>query len=174
MLNVSEVFDDREIEDCYESYIVTKPTPSYILNSIFSCIVNLTFAVLGSFLNALVICVFWKTSKLRYKVSYFVIMVLSSIDFSVTLVVHLSHLVMSIAEMVERSNCLYKLFHQVSAVILSGMSLMTFFVMNVERYLSIVHPLFHLKYVTNMRCLAVCTGLWFVSGPQWNCSSVEH
>ena len=158
MLNVSN--NGEEVEDCYRSYIVTKPTTSYIANSVIGCIVNLILCFVGTFLNALVVYVFWKTSKLRYKVSYFMIMVLSSIDLLVTLILHPAHLVMSIAEIVEKPCCVYKAFYHITAVVLSGMSFLTFFVMNVERYLSIVHPIFHLRHVTKMRCLIVCSVFW--------------
>ena len=161
---VSEMFnatnDGREVESCYRSYIVTKPTKSYIINSVIGCIVNLILFFVGTFLNALVVYVFWKTRSLRYKVSYFMIMVLSSIDVFVTLILHPAHLVMSIAEIIGKAKCAYKMFYHIAAVVLSGMSFLTFFVMNVERYLSIVHPIFHLRYVTKMRCFLVCSIFW--------------
>jgi hypothetical protein len=166
MFNVSN--DGREVENCFRSYIVTKPTTSYIVNSIFGCIVNLILCVVGTFLNALVIFVFWKTRKLRDRVSYFMIMVLSSIDLFVTIIVHPAHLLMSIAEIVGKANCIYKTFYHITAVFLSGMSFLTLFVMNVERYLSIVHPIFHLKHVTKLRCIIVCSVFWstaIVCGP---------
>ena len=161
MFNVSN--DEREVENCFRSYIVTKPTTSYIVNSIFGCIVNLILCVVGTFLNALVIFVFWKTRKLRDRVSYFMIMVLSSIDLFVTIIVHPAHLLMSIAEIVGKANCIYKTFYHITTVFLSGMSFLTFFVMNVERYLSIVHPIFHLKHVTKLRCIIVCSVFWSIA-----------
>ena len=161
MFNASN--DGREVENCYRSYIVTKPTTSYIINSIVGCIVNLILFFVGSFLNALVAYVFWKTPKLRSKVSYFMIMILSSIDILVTLIVHPAHLVMSIAEIVGKANCVYKTFYHIAAVFLSGMSFLTFFVMNIERYLSIVHPFFHLQHVTKSRCFVACTMIWSIA-----------
>ena len=54
------------------------------------------------------------------------------------------------------------MFYQTSAVMLSGMSYLTFFVMNIERYLSIVHPFFHNAHVTRRRCLLFSSLLWLV------------
>ena len=54
------------------------------------------------------------------------------------------------------------MFYQTSVVMLAGMSYLTFFVMNIERYLSIVHPFFHYAYVTRRRCLLFSSLLWFV------------
>ncbi len=154
---------NHPVEDCFQTYIVLKPTSAYIVNSILGCVVNIVFAVLGTFLNALVICVFWKTPKLRLKVSYFMIMVLSTIDLSVSIIVHPLHVVNSVAEITGNANCGYKMTYQTSAVIFSGASFGVFFIMNCERFLSIVHPFFHLNYVTKRRCLFVSSLPWVMS-----------
>ena len=153
MLNVTGT---AEVESCYRSYIVIKPNVSYIINSIIGIIVNIFLCIVGTFLNTLVVYVFWKTPKLRNKVSYFMIMILSSIDILVTAILHPLHILMSTAEIIGKANCDFKMIYHIVAVVLSGMSMTTFFLMNVERYLSIVHPLFHLKYVTKTRCFGAC------------------
>ena len=153
---------DGLVESCYKTYVVRTPTTSYIINSVFGCVVNAILAVLGTFLNTLVVCVFWKTPTLRKKVSYFMIMVLSSIDLCTTIIVHPFYLVNSIAEIRETSKCLYKMFYQTSAVMFSGMSFLTFFVMNIERYLAIAYPFFHKVHVTKRRCLLSSFLLWLV------------
>ena len=150
------------VESCFQTYVIRNPTTSYIINSIFGCVVNAILAVLGTFLNTLVVCVFWKTPTLRKKVSYFMIMVLSSIDLCTTIIVHPFYLVNSIAEIRETSKCFYKMFYQTSAVILSGMSFLTFFVMNIERYLAIAYPFFHKVHITKRRCLLSSFLLWLV------------
>ena len=154
---------DSSVEDCFKTYIVLKPNRSYIINSIFGIIVNIIFAVAGIFLNALVVCVFWKTPKLRLKVTYFMIMVLSTIDLSVSIIVHPLHVLNSVAEITETAKCGYKMTYQTSAVVFSGMSFLTFFVMNCERFLSIVHPFFHLIHVNKRRCLFISSLTWIIS-----------
>ena len=158
MFNVSR--DEREVENCYRSYYVTKPTQSYIANSIVGCIVNFALWFVGSSLNALVIYVFWKTPKLRFKVSYFMIMLLSSNDLMVTLIVHPAFLMNAITEITGRASCVYKTIYHVSTIVLCLMSVQTCFVMNVERYLSIVHPIYHFKHVTKRGCLVACCAVW--------------
>ena len=153
---------DGTVESCFKTYIVLEPTTAFIINSIIGCIVNIVFAVTGTFLNALVVCVFWKTPKLRLKVTYFMIMVLSTIDLLVSIIVHPLHVLNSIAEITQAAKCGYKMFYQTSAVIFSGMSFLTFFVMNCERYVSIVHPFFHLNHITKQRCLFVSSLTWIV------------
>ncbi|XP_046841240.1 cannabinoid receptor type 1A-like [Xenia sp. Carnegie-2017] len=160
--NINETLVRAETERCFETYIVLIPNTSYIVNSAIGCVVNGILAVLGTFLNALVVSVFWKTAKLRNKVTYFMIMLLCCIDLCVTVVVHPFHLVNSIAEMTQTARCAYKMIYHVSTVMLSGMSYLTFFVMNVERYLSICRPFFHMRNVTRERCLMTCIFLWAV------------
>ena len=150
------------VESCFQTYVIRNPTTSYIINSIFGCVVNAILAVLGTFLNTLVVCIFWKTPTLRQKVSYFMIMVLSSIDLCTTIIVHPFYLVNSITEITETSKCFYKMFYQTSAVILSGMSFLTFFLMNIERYLAIAYPFFHKVHITKRRCLLSSFLLWLV------------
>ena len=150
------------IESCFQTYVVRKSTTFYIINSVVGCVVNAILAVLGTFLNALVVCVFWKTPMLQQKVSYFMIMVLSCVDLCASIIVHPFYLVNSIAEITETSKCFYKMFYQTSAVMLSGMSYLTFFVMNIERYLSIVYPFYHQVHVTRRRCLFFSSLLWLV------------
>ena len=150
------------VESCYRTYVVRTPTTSYIINSVFGCVVNAILAVLGTFLNILVVCVFWKTPTLRKKVSYFMIMVLSSIDLCTTITVHPFYLVNSIAEITETSKCFYKMLYQTTTIMLSGMSYLTFFVMNIERYLAIAYPFFHKVHITKRRCLLSSFLLWLV------------
>ena len=159
----SNLTTDGSVEDCFKTYIVLKPTRSYIIDSIFGCIVNIILGVIGTCLNALVICVFWKTPKLRHKVSYFMIMVLSTIDLFVCIIVHPLHVVNSIGEITQTAKCGIKMAYQTSAVIFSGASFLTFFIMNCERFLSIVHPFFHLTHVTKHRCLILSFLPWIIS-----------
>lgn len=159
--NVSS--DEVATEICFKTYIVRRPTTSYVINSAFSCLVNVILAILGTFLNALVVTVYWKTPKLRNKVSYFMIMLLSCNDLCVTIIVHPTYVMSSVAEITQQSKCVYKMVYQTSTVLLSGMSYLTFVVMNIDRYLSICQPFFHKANVTKKRCLILSSCLWPIS-----------
>ena len=163
IFNVSDKFSkDNSIEDCFMTYIVKQPNTSYIINSVAGCVVNVILGITGTFLNSLVVCTFWKSSKLRKKVSYFIIMILSFIDIGVGVIVHPLHVMNSMGEILRRPTCLCKMLYQTSSLIFSGMSTLTFLVMNMERYLSIVYPIFHLKYVVKRKCLAISILLWLI------------
>ena len=153
----------HEIESCFETYIVVEPSTSYFINNVLGCIVNAILAILGTFLNGLVVLVFWKTPVLRTKIAYFSLMLLSCIDMCVAVIVHPLFLLNSVTEITQTSSCAYKMVYQTSAIILSGMSYFTFFVMNIERYLSICRPFFHRQNVTKRKCLELSAFLWIIS-----------
>ena len=71
------------LEKCLISYVVHSPTPSYIRSIIAACAVNIIFAIAGTILNSLVLYIFWKSTQMRSKLSFFVIMLLCSVDLAV-------------------------------------------------------------------------------------------
>lgn len=150
------------LERCDMTYVVKTPSRSYIINNVIACIANFFFAILGAFLNATLIRIVWKARRLREKTCYFMLMVLACVDLSVTLIAQPMFLINSIAEMTSNSQCAYKILSQRFAVWLSGMSTVAFFTLSIERYLSIVHSVFHRNHVTKQKCLMFLTPLWIV------------
>ena len=152
-----------KIERCSPSYVVRSPPFSYIVNSVVGSVVNAIFAVVGTFLNSFVLFTFWRSTKLRKKIPYFLIMVLSTTDLGVGLIAHPLYLVNSVNEIGGTPNCLYKIAYLTSLHLLAGKSGLTLSTMNIERYLSIVYPTFHRNRVTKPRCVAVLTLLGFLN-----------
>ncbi len=150
------------LAQCYMTYVVKTPSRPYIINSVIACSVNFVFAVLGTFLNVMVIWIFWKTRKLREKTCYFMIMVLSCVDLSVTVIVQPMFLISSISEITANSKCSYKILSQTLTILLSGMSITTFFTLNIERYLSIVHSVFHRNHIKKQKCFMFLSVLWLI------------
>lgn len=159
---VENVTSDITLARCFMTYVVKTPSRSYIINNVIACSVNFLFAILGTFLNTMVIWIFWKIRRLREKICYFMIMVLSCVDLSVTVIVQPMFLINSISEMTANSKCSYKILSQTIAVWLSGMSTMTFFTLNIERYLSIVHSVFHRNHITKQKCFLFLSVLWLI------------
>ena len=152
-----EAANFSQIEHCSLTFIVRSPSTSYIVSSLVACVVNAIFAVAGTFLNSFVLFTFWKSTKLKKKITYFLIMVLSSTDLGVGLLVHPLYLLKSVSEVRGTPNCLYKIAYQTSMFVFSGLSATALLTLNIERYLSIVHPLFHRNRVTKSKCFAFFT-----------------
>ena len=150
------------LERCLVSYVVHSSTFSYTRSSIAACVVNIIFAIVGTILNSLVLYIFWKSTKLRSKLSYFVIMLLSSTDLAVVTVVHPLFLSQAINEMNGTSNCLYRLFYLFTLYFFTGMSVSTLLILNLERYTAIIHPFWHRAKMTRPRLMFIWAILWLL------------
>ena len=158
-------FSDAKLvlEKCLVSYVVNSPTPSYIWNGAAACAANIVFAIVGTILNSLVLYVFWKSTKLRSKLSRFFIMLLCSVDLAVVTIVHSTFLLQAINEINGTPNCTYKIYYMFSLYFFTGMSILTLLILNMERYTAIIHPLWHRKRVTKRRLMFIWAILWLVN-----------
>ena len=158
-------FSDAKLvlEKCLVSYVVHSPTPSYIRSSIAACVVNIVFGIAGTILNSLVLYIFWKSTKMRSKLSYFAIMILSSTDLAVVTFVHSTFLVNAINEINGTPRCVYKISYMFSLYFFTGMSIATLLILNMERYTAIIHPFWHRKRVTKRRLMFIWAILWLVN-----------
>ena len=123
---------------------------------IFLCVVNIFFTCCGIFFNSLVILSFIKSSQLRKKLCYFMIMILSCVDLLAVATNHPMVMIFSIAWLTEKYDSLHTLTHALRIVnMFLGFSLLTLFVMSIDRYLAIAYPLFHRVSVTKHRLLTL-------------------
>lgn len=121
------------------------------------CTVNAAFLIVGTFFNTIVVLCICKTSQLRKKVSYFLILVLSSSDLVAILYNHpmIMYWYLSLyMENMDFHSHYFKQFRFISATML-GFSMLTLFTMTLERYLGLTYPLFHRKSVTKRRIFSV-------------------
>ena len=137
------------LEYCLKNiFIVRSPSSSYLKSSIAVCIFNVIFGIVGTFLNTLVLFVFLKSKNMRQKSSYFCIMILSATDLIVVTSVPVMFLLSSIPEILGTPQC----FSRICFVIVSRttplLSATSLIIMNIERYLAIVHPILHRNSVT--------------------------
>ena len=144
------------LESCTKNiYLVRSPTSSYIKRSIAACILNVIFAIVGTFLNTLVLFAFLKSKNMRRKNSYFCILVLSTTDLIVVTTVPTMSLVRSMSEILGVPRCFYRIsLSRINKMmpLLSATSLIT---MNIERYLAIVFPFYHHTAVTKRKIIII-------------------
>ena len=137
------------------------------INLIAACVVNVIFALGGTFLNSLVIMVFFSSSSLRSNVSYFLIMVLSCTDLVVVLVVHPLIILNYINMLRQKPSCMYETLYSYSSMLLGGLSGYALLAMNVERYVAIVHPFFYERKVTKRKLLLLLALFWIFVVTWW-------
>lgn len=138
-------------------------TKVYTINYAILCVVNVLLAFTGTFLNTITVLAYWRSPQLQKKTPYFTVILLSLSDFGVGILCHPTLTVILIDEILGYENCPLAAIFLMVTYTLSGMSLMTLLVMNIERYLSIVHPIFHRNNVSKRRLLAAAATLWPIS-----------
>ena len=90
---------------------------------------------------------------MRQKNGYFSIMVLSAIDLIVVTNIPAVFLVNAISEILGTPRCLYSIFYNIVMRITPLLSANSLIIMNIEKYLAIIHPLFHHTTVTRRKMI---------------------
>ena len=126
-----------------------------LLNAIGLFIVNLFFLFAGACLNIVAVLSIWKSSQLRKKLCYFMILILSSNDFAVVILIHPVLIIECIIWYFKDANILGDEFDPFIFVggILLGSSELVLFTMTLERYMGLTRPLFHKTSVTKKRII---------------------
>ena len=120
----------------------------------FLCAVNVFFTFSGVFLNTLVIVSLWKSSQLRKKLCYFMLMVLSCFDLLAVLTNHPMLLVYSAVWLDEGHSILPRLYTFLDFTdMFLGFTLIALLVMNLDRYLSTAYPIFHRTSISQEKLL---------------------
>ena len=132
-----------------------KPTmnPSTFINTLFLCLVNVSFMVAGIFLNTVVIISLRRSSQLRKKLCHFMILVLSCFDLAV---VTITHPVMILSTIFWSKEGRSELLEQIRTHISGNLyvfSTTALLILNIERLLGLTFPLFHRTSVTKKRLL---------------------
>ena len=148
--------------------ISSVPSNAYYINLVMCCLVNalLTFSTI--ILNSLTVLAYWKSSQLRKKTCYFLVMLLSSCDFAIGLLCNSRFTVfLAIETLAGHSGCTLLALLTPLASLFTIASLAIFMVLHFERYLGICHVFVHRNKVTKPRCLVACLIVFFalLSGP---------
>ena len=135
---------------------------SDLVNETFYVMVNAIFTIVGIFLNVTVILSFWRSSKLRKELGYFMILVLSCSDLAVVAILHPLKIYSMISFYHGKNNKLEDKIEFKIILLLNGLSIQTMFMLTIERYLALVYPFFHQRSVTR-RKLVLALGVLFIS-----------
>lgn len=132
---------------------------TYFFDILLLCIVNITFLAVGFTLNTIVIIGLYR-SQLYKRLCYFLIMILAVSDLFVVGFTHplltVTAMNLYLNESINR-NVKIALGAVKRQIILFSMTLLL--TMTAERYIAIVHPFFHQKYVTKFRIVIIFLAL---------------
>ena len=118
-------------------------------NAVLLCIVSTIFAFAGAILNSVVVLSLWN-SHLRRKLCYFMVFILACFDLAVVVVIHPLIIFktvscwMSVDVIEQWIKYIYILF---------DFSWTALLIMTLERYLALLYPFFHKKFVTKSRLM---------------------
>ena len=143
------------------SRIVTT-VKGYYINHVICFEFNILIMVSSTILNTTTVLAYLKSSQLRKKTSYFLIMLLSLSDLGAALGCSLLHSIILLIDMLGYERSSLTLPYIILTYVFSGMSSSILLVLNIERYLGIVHPLFHRNKVNKARVLKAIVLFWFI------------
>ena len=134
-------------------------TSAVKLNVVLLCIVNALFTLIGIFLNSFVI-ISMAGAKLHKKLCYFMIFILAVCDVAVVIVHHPVIIFQTLTIFFGSNNSqVYKILGYLKHLI--AFSMTALLTMTIERYLALVYPFFHQRFVTKSRLTAIFVFLHF-------------
>ena len=140
--------------------LVGFPSKPYFINLIFVCFANILLTISTIALNTITILACWKSKELRKRKSYFLIALLSLNDLTIGILGGPSVVTLTVKTLIQKSHCTTFILFEFTARGLIGLSFTTLFLLNLERYCSIVHPFFHRAEVTKLRLFGMTLVLW--------------
>ena len=147
-LYVRLLFGKKSGKDLQDTRLMDSNT---FLNALFLCFVNVAFMVAGIVLNSVVIISLWRSSQLRKKLCYFMILVLSCVDLAVVVINHPVLILSTIVWSMEIHHKEIKATRLYTSTLLGGFSMFTLLTLNIERSLALTYPFFHQTAVTKRR-----------------------
>ena len=173
-INMSILNNTTYIEMCDYSGSVTLfvvrqfPSRKYVIGQVLYLFVSGVLIIPTVLLNSISLFTIWKSSHLKEKLCYFLIFLQSIFDVAVGVLSMPSMIALAALELQGMASCIHVVFLLSMAYVPVGASLTTICLLTFERYMSILHPIFHRSNVTKARMLiCVCCGTaWFVvTGP---------
>ena len=135
-------------------FVITKfPSEKFVINSIFGIALNGLLVIPTILLNAVAMITILKSSQLKSKPCYFIILVQSVIDLAIG-VLSIPLLIFFLASGIGGiTNCIAATLAFKSTVLPPFLSVNTLSAMTLERYIAILHPYSYKTLVTKKRLL---------------------
>ena len=123
------------------------------INALFLCLLNVIFMIAGIFLNSVVIISLRRSSQLRKKLCYFLILPLSCFDLAVVAIGHPILIFRTILWYMDKHEEESKLMKSIIVIVsnLNGFSMSALLTLSAERFLALKYPFFHQTAVTKRR-----------------------
>ena len=138
------------------------PSNAYYINLVTCCLINALLTCSTIILNGLTVLAYWKSSQLRKKTCYFLVMLLSLSDLATGVFGNsLFTVYLATETMAGDSACSLMVICVLSTSLCGVTSFSIFMVLHFERYLGICHAICHRNYVTKRRSLMASLVVFF-------------
>ena len=134
------------------------PSDELLVNHIVTIAVNIILIIPTILLNAVSIITIVKSSQLKNKLCYFIILLQSVTDLAVGVFGIPLFLIFLVTGMGKISNCFVATLAYRSSVLPIGVSILTLSALTMERYIAVLHP-YSTKVTRRRILLYVCSGV---------------
>ena len=150
-------------------FVVTQfPFRKYVVAQVIYCLASAVLIIPIVLLNGISVFTIWKSSHLKAKLCYFLIVILSIFDLAVGVISVPANIALAALELRGIASCVDAVILEAIVFVPPGISMTITCLLTLERYLAILHPIFHRSHLTKRRVLicVCCLSVWFViTGP---------
>ena len=129
-----------------------------LINAILLCLLNASFMVAGIILNFVFIISLWRSSQLRKKLCYFMIIVLSCFDLAVVSILQPQLILSTFLWSMEMYHGKILATRLYMFILLESFSMLALLTLNIERFLALKFPYFHQTAVTKGKLTLLLAG----------------
>ena len=136
------------------SFVIQRfPSRKFVVIQVFVCAANCALLLPIIVLNGISALTIAKSSQLRRKVCYFLILIQAVVDLTVGTVSHPLETYIRAKEILGELNCVTNFVLSTIALLPHGLTLSTTCALTFERYMGILHPIIHRVHLTKNRFL---------------------
>ena len=136
-----------------ETYATIVQFPSSLAfgSHLLACVLNGIIALSSITSNSLIIFTFWQSPRMKEKISLFLVMILACVDLFTGLLANTIFTIRLASELAGTTQCWLRFVQKRINIATTVLTLSTITALNIERYLSVVHPVFHRTRVTKAK-----------------------
>ena len=134
------------------------------VNHVVACFFSILIMLTTMILNSLTFATLWWSPRLRKSTSLFLVMILSGLDAVSGLASNLLFTVRLAGEVFGTVECDIVFIQTTSNAVVTIMSLVTVTAINIERYIGVVHPMYHRTQLKKSTLFKFIILFWIFSG----------
>ena len=141
--------------------ILEFPSSKYVVNQVITSVAIGILTIPVILLNGITVLTIWKSQHMRAKVCHFPVFIQSMADLSVGLLTLPLFSYLHLREVFGSPDCVLSFVFSTIAFIPWGLSVAALSALTFERYMGVLHPFAHLKYVTKkMFLIYICCAIF--------------